>query len=358
MTDTWTSVWGLDNRFTWAKVDFSLLGSINQLSSGGSSSEENRKVAQVNQLSQQLGFYWRNILHPVDSNWTFMPSARLDYFSLTKEWIPVPRLAGRYAIHPGWTLRSSGGLYAQPPLEQEVDATLGNPNLKASKAWHLSTGFEKDFREGSSRGLIFSSGGFYRYFDQLVIPSRGLTTRDNVVVSENYANAGTGRAFGLENLLRMEMKPWTGWLSYTISRSTRTDPSRSEYLFQYDQTHLITAIASIDLKNHWSISTRFRYVSGNPRTPIIDSVFDSDSDRYLPIRGPYYSERLSPFMQVDVRIDKKWIYDRFILSAYLDIQNVTNRENIESINYSYNYQQTTQVSGLPFLPTFGFKGEF
>jgi hypothetical protein len=358
MNDTWTSIWGMDNRFTWAKVDFSIPGSFNQLFSGSATSESDRKIAQVSQYGQQLGFYWRNSFHAEDSPWTLMPSARVDYFNLTHEWIPVPRLAARYFAGNGLSFRTAGGLYAQPPLEQEVDATLGNPDLKAPRAWHLSGGFEKDFREGASRGFVFSSGAFYRYFDQLVIRSKGLVTRNDVITAENYNNDGRGRAYGLEGLMKTDFKPWTGWLSYTLSRSTRFDPTRAEYLFQYDQTHLLTAIASLELHGNWTISTRFRYASGNPTTPIIGSVFDSDSDGYIPIQGGYYSQRLSPFMQLDLRIDKKWIYNTWILSAYLDIQNVLNRANIESIQYSYDYQSNTQVSGLPFLPTFGVKGEF
>jgi hypothetical protein len=358
MSESWTSFWGIDNRLTWANVDFSLPGSFAQLSSSAATREEDRKIASVSVPSHQLGFYWRNQFQSPDSAWTWMPNARLDYFNLTKEWIPEPRLATRYAVSESLSLRTAGGLYAQPPLEQEMNSMLGNPDLKSPRAWHLSGGFRKDFREGSSRGWIFSMGSFYRYFDRLVIPSKNVITREGVSVLENYNNDGTGRAYGLESLLKMELKPLTGWLSYTLSRSTRYDPTRGDYIFQYDQTHLLTAILSAEVKGNWTFSTRFRYVTGNPTTPVIGSVFDSDQDRFTPIRGPFFSQRIEPFMQLDLRIDKKWIYDNWILSAYLDIQNVTNRANVESVQYAYDYSSNVKVSGLPFLPTFGIKGEF
>ncbi len=67
---------------------------------------------------------------------------------------------------------------------------------------------------------------------------------------------------------------------------------------------------------------------------------------------------LLAFFALDIRVDKKWIYDTWILSAYLDIQNLTNHKNPETITYSYNYLQSATVNGLPILPTLGVQGEF
>jgi hypothetical protein len=358
MNESWKSYWGIDSRFVWARADFSIPGSLTQAMSGATTTESDRQTATVLRNSNQLGFYWRNLIHQVDSPWTFLPSGRVDYFNLTQQWIPQPRLATRYAWNESLTLRAAGGLYAQPPQEAQVASGIGNPNLKSPRAWQLSMGADKDFRQNTSRGLSISTEGFYRYFDQLVVPSTGVVTQDGNLVPEVYNNSGRGRAYGLQNLIRMDLKPWTGWISYTLSRSTRFDSSHPEYVFQYDQTHLLTALTSIDLKGNWTLSARFRYATGNPYTPIATAVFDSDGDKFIPIQGAFYSQRVSAFMQFDLRIDKKWIYNNWILSAYLDIQNLTNRANIQSVQYAYDYQSSTQISGLPILPTFGVKGEF
>ncbi len=83
-----------------------------------------------------------------------------------------------------------------------------------------------------------------------------------------------------------------------------------------------------------------------------------DNDSYVPVRGPLFSERVEPFYQLDIRIDKKWIYDTWMFSIYLDIQNATNRKNVESFGYSYDFSQRQDVTGLPIFPTLGVKGEF
>jgi hypothetical protein len=91
---------------------------------------------------------------------------------------------------------------------------------------------------------------------------------------------------------------------------------------------------------------------------VTGSNFDSDNDVYIPVTGRIYSQRFDPFNQLDVRFDRKFIYDSWILTAYLDIQNLTNSRNSQNIQYSYDYKQNTKVRGLPILPTFGIKGEF
>jgi hypothetical protein len=85
---------------------------------------------------------------------------------------------------------------------------------------------------------------------------------------------------------------------------------------------------------------------------------DLNNDVYIPIRGGIFSERMGGFFQLDLRLDKKWIYNTWIMTAYLDIQNITNRENPERINYSYDYRQSGVVAGVPLLPTLGVKAEF
>jgi hypothetical protein len=90
----------------------------------------------------------------------------------------------------------------------------------------------------------------------------------------------------------------------------------------------------------------------------VGSTYDADNEVYFPKRGALYSQRLKDFYQLDVRVDKKVIFDRAIWTFYLDVQNILNTKNPESIQYSYDYAQKEQISGLPILPAVGIKGEF
>lgn len=357
-SEQWTAQWGFDNRYTWANVNilvpdtYSEGGIFNPFSTG------ELKQASIHQTYKNVGIFWRNEVKPEGTRLTLIPSLRGEHFSSTGETLALPRLASRYALTESLTLTQGSGLYAQSPTEQEVDPTFGNPQLRASRAVHLTLGAEKDFREGGTQGFVLAPGVFYKNFERLVVPSTRTLQTAAGLQAERYSNEGTGRAYGLESQLRLTGKPWSGWLTYTLSRSTRTRPSSGTALFEYDQTHNVNVIGQFDAGSNWQLSARGRYTSGNPVTPVTGSNFDADNDVYVPMRGPYFSRRLGAFFQLDLRVDKKWIYDTWILSAYLDIQNLTNRRNIEQINYSYDYSTTAEVTGLPILPTLGVKAEF
>ncbi|MBU6376405.1 MAG: TonB-dependent receptor plug domain-containing protein [Bdellovibrionales bacterium] len=351
-TSSWTSQFGLDNQYTWARVDI-LLPSVyfdggvpNPFSSG--------ELLQVglDTKSPRLGIFWRNEVK-ASERLTLFPSGRLEYvrnsWSDKREITPLARMALRYQVNPGLSYRAATGTYTQAPEERESSPTFGNTQISSPRSIHGAVGFERDYRGGGSRGIRWSSSAYYRKFSRLVIP-----TTDG----SNYSNSGEGRSYGLENLIQADFLPWSGWVSYTLGRSLRRQPGQSEFPSQYDQTHLITAILARDLGNNWRIGGRARYVTGNPSTPITGGIYDSDNDIYFPIRGAYFSDRLDPFFQLDVRIDKKWIKDTWILTGYLDIQNVTNRKNPEQFQYAYNYSARDAVAGLPIIPTLGVQAEF
>ena len=67
---------------------------------------------------------------------------------------------------------------------------------------------------------------------------------------------------------------------------------------------------------------------------------------------------MPPFMQLDVRIDKRFLFKSWILSIYLDVSNVTNHGNVEGYAYSYDYTRRQAVTGLPILPSVGVRASF
>ena len=64
------------------------------------------------------------------------------------------------------------------------------------------------------------------------------------------------------------------------------------------------------------------------------------------------------FHQLDIRVDKRWKFKSWQLSAYLDVQNVYNHANSEGIRYNYNYTNRLYISGLPILPSLGLRADF
>lgn len=284
-----------------------------------------------------------------------IPALRFDYFSRLSAFSVDPRLLVRVPINPMWTLKAGAGATHQSPADPDIDPVFGNPNLGPLRAWQYSAGAEIEVTGVTHLDVV----GFYKDVAHLPSPSGALVERDGQLVPEVLSGRGHGRVYGLEVMAEQRLwKGLSGWVSYTLSRAERTDAeTQRTRLFDFDQTHILSAVLMLDLPRDWDLGVRWRLVSGNPTTPVIGSVFLSDIDQYGSIRGPTNSGRLPAFHQLDVRLDKTWRYDGWSLSAYLNLTNAYNRGNPESISYSFDYRRRSHGAGLPIYPIFGVKAE-
>src|SRR5262249_55055054 len=143
-------------------------------------------------------------------------------------------------------------------------------------------------------------------------------------------NTGSGRAYGVEWLLKwVTPGRFSGFLSYTLSRSERRDRDDEPlHVFEFDQTHILHLTRRDDLGKGWSIGSRFRYVTGSPYTPYVGSAVDYDAGAYAPIASTRpYSARSDAFHQLDVRVDKQWQLGALRLTTYLDVHNIYNHQS-------------------------------
>jgi TonB family protein len=296
-----------------------------------------------------------------------VPGVRLDYFNVNKQWDFSPRVNARFDIQkefPRSTVKGGVGLFHQPPQNQEVSSAFGNPNLKSNRALQYALGFEQEI----TKQLEGSVEGFYKQLDGVIT-----ATASPSGASQVYGNQGTGYVVGSEVLLKYKPDArFFGWLAYTLSRSVRRDsPSSQERLVNFDQTHILTILGSYRLGHGWELGARFRLVSGNLVSPNAcnplagacdartNALYNAASGVYtaIPLSGPG-TERLPLFHQLDIRVDKLWQFKSWKLSAYLDVQNAYNHENVESIAYNFNFTSRAYVAGLPILPSIGARGEF
>ena len=108
----------------------------------------------------------------------------------------------------------------------------------------------------------------------------------------------------------------------------------------------------------WRFGTRFRYVTGSPTTTSSEGYYDSDAGQYVCRQSPPNTAREASFNQLDVRIERKWTFNVWEFSAYLDVQNIYNAENPELTIYDYRCRGSSPVRGIPFLPVLGIRGLF
>jgi len=337
----------------WRKFDLDIL--LPNRSSGGgvNSSGSTATFASLSGENTETAVYSRNT-YKYSDKLTVSPNLRAEYFSTTEESYLMPRVNATYSISSSLFLNFATGLYYQAPQNGENSAEFGNPDVDAEKSTHYLFSVVKDFRQGSNKGLTIDVGIFYKELDDLIVSttdkkSDGTNLRNN--------NDGEGTVQGIQLQGSYKFEEFTILTSYTYLNSKRKDPINGTNPSQFDQTHNLNLIGIYE-RSRWSFSTRLRFVTGGPYTPIGGSIYDNDSDVYIPTRGEFFSQRFDDFFQLDFRIDRKFVYKTWILSAYLDIQNITNANNGQGISYSYDYSQKENAAGLPVIPIIGMRGEF
>ncbi|HYS10142.1 MAG TPA: TonB-dependent receptor [Myxococcales bacterium] len=271
-------------------------------------------------------------------------------------WTLSPRLTARWELSETVALKAGIGLYSEGARNGDAAYPFGNPGVVPERAWQATLGTELR----PLPGLFLSVEGFYKGLYDLIVRTDAVQTVNGVTRAQILDNAGNGRVFGLELLFRKELtERFFGWIAYTLSRSDRFDrPGQPQRLFDFDQTHNLTIIASYKLGRGWQIGGRLRIISGNPDTPVLGARYLANFDAYLPIYGPTNSLRVPIFHQLDVRVDKVWTYDSWMLDVYLDVLNLYNHRSIEGSAYSYDFSQHAYFEGLPVVPTLGLKASF
>jgi TonB family protein len=299
---------------------------------------------------------------PVDGL-TVVPGLRVEREELVNSmsWLD-PRLAVRWAVGPDTTLKGGLGLYHQPPQIVYVTKEWGNPDLHQEGAVHSMVGVERKLWGPLSLDLQL----YEKELFDLTLPTTAVVHRDGVDVPLRYSNGGTGRSYGAELLVRWAPGGrFFGWLSYSLSRSVRDQKVVGGTLETggetFDQPHNLVALGTVELPELWtglSAGFRARYSTGNPYRRPVGAVYDADADSYQPVFDGAGTRRTPAFFQLDLRVDKRWTMQSWILSAYLEVQNATNRKNPEGAAYNYDYSQQGWMTGLPLFPSFGLRAEY
>ncbi|MBM4346014.1 MAG: TonB-dependent receptor [Deltaproteobacteria bacterium] len=297
---------------------------------------------------------WYDAIYRPTRNVEVVPGVRFDLFrGVDRDQTLSPRLNVRWRLSDAVLVKAASGAYSQRPQPYETVGfgAVGNPNLQAIRSVDAALGTELQVSKADTIDVQV----FYKKQWNLVVQAPGLFP------NPPYVNNGEGRVYGMELLARHRLSDnWFGWIAYTLLWAERRDlaAKTSWRPFDWDQRHILTAVASYKLPWQFEVGARFRLVTGNPTTPVVGAVWDEKGDGYQAIDGAYNSGRLPAFHQLDLRVDRRFVFNRWMFSAYLDVQNVYNRANPEGVLWNHDYTRQTLQAGLPVIPSLGVRAEF
>lgn len=251
-----------------------------------------------------------------------------------------PRLSARYQLTPELSFNFNTGIYYQLPpytvLGFTRDGQLVNRenNVSYIRNKQVVAGWQYDL---NSRNSIITVEGFYKDYDNYPASvSNGISLANlgadfGVVGNEEVTSSSDGRAYGVEFLYQQKFyKGFYGIVAYTFVRSEFTDAEGNFKPSAWDSRHLVSLTGGKKLPRNWEIGARFRLSGGLPYTPynveasmLIPNWTVNNSG--LPDYSQLNSRRIDAFHQLDVRIDKKWFFDKWSLNLFLDIQNIYNQ---------------------------------
>jgi hypothetical protein len=334
---------------------------------------------QQQQYTTQLSGYvkYRKV---INKRLVIDPSFRIQYYASLGEVSPEPRLGMKYNLTDRLRIKFAGGLYSQNLISTRSDrdvvnlfsgflsgpeTTLDTPDgedgsTRLQKATHAIGGIEFDLTDY----IEINVEPYIKYFNQLIE-----INRDKLVPADPDFATETGRAYGIDFLVKYDYKRVYVWVGYSYGFINRYDGEQT-YPTHYDRRHnvnLVTTYAAGADKS-WEISGRWNMGSGFPFTQtagFYESIdfFDGINTDYTTENGTlgiiYADElnggRLPYYHRLDISGKKSFDFasgNRMEVTA--SVTNVYNRENI----FYFDRIRYERVNQLPILPSLAVSYRF
>lgn len=190
-----------------------------------------------------------------------------------------PRLAVRWLVGGGRSIKAGYSRLRQY-IQQVTNTTAALPTSR----WHLSDTYTKPviadqwslgYFLNTADNAIEASGEVYYKTLTNAIDYRDGAELQLAQAVETQIVQGSGRAYGVEGLLRKNKGRWTGFMSYTYARTFLTMNSAyvaeqinngNPYPANYDKPHTLNILATYRPNTWFNMSLNFTYSTGRPTT--------------------------------------------------------------------------------------------
>jgi len=170
-------------------------------------------------------------------------------------------------------------------------------NIKPQYISQISAGY---FRQLKSMGIDLSMEGYFKNMENQI----DYRNNADVFLNENAEAEllfGKGRSYGLELLFKKDEGIFTGWISYTLSRTEKRFDEINNgtwYPARQDRTHDISIVTNLKASKKLSLSATWVYYTGNAITfPSGKYVIDGNIVNYYTSRNGY---RMPAYHRLDL----------------------------------------------------------
>lgn len=183
------------------------------------------------------------------------------------------------------------------PTDFWVAASEGIPSQSSN---NFSIGSNKVF----SKEISTSLNGYYRSMKNLIEYPYGLTQFNETTSLKNDILIGDGDAYGLEWMLKKDNGKFNGWISYTLSWSTRQFDGLNNgkpFYSKYDRRHNLALVGTYDFNRKWNVGLTQLFSSGNRFTMPTSWYFINNT----PVRefDSYNNAQMPNYIRTDVSVN-------------------------------------------------------
>ena len=291
----------------------------------------------------------------------------------SKYFVPEPRVSMRYALSKDQALKVSYSRMAQymHRISNSAVTTPADVWYSVTNAIEPQTSHQFAMawqRFLTDEKLFFSVEAYYKSMRNLIGYEEGTNLFFNTDFESRLVQ-GTGRAYGAEFLLRKEAGKFTGWVSYTLSWSSRNfDQINGGEWFpsRYDRRHNGAIVTQYALGKRWAASLVWEFISGARFTPVIGQyvVFAPTLTGVdlVPLYSRINEVKLADAHRLDLGLKfKSKPGKKFQWQWFVGVYNVYNRASPVGMiieenedDGSLRYRQPGLFGVLPFI-SYGFE---
>lgn len=237
--------------------------------------------------------------------------------------------------------------------------------IPLSTSDQISLGYSRSLDDNQS----ITVEGYFKLTDNLVAQEEGVDFFDaSESIQDKIVVNGRGRAYGLELLYELNRNRFSGWLSYTLSRSLRQFDEVNqgrEFPYRFDRIHDLSLTSSYDINKRWSLGLNYVYTTGIAVTRP-SSILVLNPNNVIPNIQSRNGSRLSAYQRMDISVSRKIKKSKLTFSIYNTLGNrnplyerilvggnVT--DSIGAPISGMSQLRVERVSLFPFLPSISYK---
>jgi hypothetical protein len=299
------------------------------------------------------------------------------YFHLNNSFALEPRLGFIYTVTPKSSFNLGYGLHAQNQpiatyfvqnLDINGDVAYTNKNLDFTKSHHFVMGYNiQPFTDWRIKAEVY-----YQYlFD---VPVNNFSSDYSILntgasfkldLEDNLVNTGSGKNYGVElTIEKFFSQGYYGLLTSSVYNSKYTASDGIERNTAFNGKYVFNILGGkewkigLENKNTFSIDVKFTNAGGRAYTPI--DLASSQAAGTEVLSTDAYSDFYKNYYRLDIKAG--FVFNsknkKLAQTLSLDVQNVTNHENVFSQSYDRQRNTLNNTYQLGLFPNLLYKIQF